>query len=185
MEITLLQLSGLQLITMPLFRDERGFFTQSFHKEQYAEAGLDLAICQHNQSRSRKGVVRGLHFQYDSPLSKLVRVTHGKALFVAVDIRKNSPTRGQWESRELSLETGELLWVPFGFATGFCALEDDTDMEYYFNNFYNKAGESNIRWNDPELAIAWPISSPIVSARDAGAQTFAEWRSSPLSDKVG
>jgi dTDP-4-dehydrorhamnose 3,5-epimerase len=113
-----------------------------------------------------------------------VRVARGRAFVVAVDIRKNSPTRGKWESRELTEESQEALYLPFGFGSGFCALEDDTEIEYYMSDIYDPSGESNVLWNDPTFTIAWPVSDPLVSDRDKNAQTFEAWLARPESDLI-
>lgn len=177
-------LQGLVHIVPTVHGDSRGFFMEAFNKRAFESAGIKLDIVQHNQSRSQKGVVRGLHFQWDQPLGKLMRVVHGRAFAVAADIRKNSPTLGQWVGIELSEANKELVWAPFGFATGFCSLEDDTDVEYYYTALYNQAGESNIKWSDQDIGITWPISDPILSPRDSAAQTFKEWLGRKESDLI-
>ena len=141
MELFPTKLAGLVCISPTVLGDSRGFFMEAFNKAAFAKAGITHDVLQHNQSRSQKGVVRGLHFQWEQPLGKLIRVTRGRAFMVAVDIRKNSPTLGGWEAAEFSEENKKMLFAPFGFATGFCALEDDTDVEYYYNTYYNKEGE--------------------------------------------
>ena len=175
MKVTPLRLAGLASITPEVHGDSRGYFMEVFNKDTFTDAGLPFDVVEHNQSHSQKNVLRGLHFQYDPPLSKIVRVVRGKAFFVAVDTRKESQPVGGWEARELSPETKELFFIPAGFATGFCALEDDTDIEYYFNNHYNPRGETNIAWNDHLINISWPIENPILSERDAGAQSLKDW----------
>ena len=184
MEVQQLLLKGPALIIPDVHGDARGFFMNIYNKDVFAQAGISLDIVEHNQSHSGKGTIRGLHFQWDSPLSKLVRVMHGKAFFVAVDIRKKSPTRAQWVAHELSSENKKLLWVPFGFATGFCTLEENTDLEYYFSAHYNSKGESNIAWNDPDIGILWPIQNPLLSERDKNAQRLKEWFVRPESDFI-
>lgn len=181
MEILPLKLQGLVLLKPTVHGDSRGFFIEAFNKRALAEANIEHEVLQHNQSRSEMGVVRGLHFQWEKPLSKLIRVPRGRAWAVSVDIRSNSPTRGQWEARELSEDNKEILYVPFGFATGFASLEDKTEVEYYYNAFYNKGEESNIVWNDPTIGIEWPITDPILSQRDKDAQSFEQWLSRPES----
>lgn len=184
MHIEQTELPGLKVIQPDVNGDSRGFFMEAFNKRKFAEAGITLEVLQHNQSRSQKGVVRGLHFQWDKPLGKLMRVVRGSAFVVAADIRKDSSTRGKWFSREFSDETKELIWAPFGFATGFCALEDNTEVEYYYNAIYNKDGESNILWSDPDISIDWPIKEPLLSERDQNAQTFAQWFTRPESELI-
>lgn len=182
MEVIDLPLSGLKRICPKVHGDTRGFFLEAFNAAAYVEAGIPLTVLQHNQSRSQKSVVRGLHFQWDKPLDKLIRVTRGRAFTVAVDIRKGSPTFGSWHGHELSEENKEEIFAPFGFATGFCALEDNTEVEYYYSAYYNQAGESNIAWNDPDIAIAWPITHPVLSERDSAAQSLKAWIEKRESD---
>lgn len=169
------KLQNLLFLKSEVHRDERGFLLELFNERVFSDAGVKFSVVQHNQSRSRCGVVRGLHFQWDKPLSKLIRVVCGRAFMVAVDIRKHSKTRGQWEAKVFDGRTPEIMWAPFGFATGFCALEDNTDIEYYYSAHYNKDGESNIVWNDPDIGIAWPEINTILSPRDAAAQSFKAW----------
>lgn len=173
---------GLFLIQAVAHGDERGHFMEAFNACTFAEAGIDLHILQHNVSRSRKGVIRGLHFQWDKPLDKLIRVARGRAFLVAADIRKGSPTFGKWLGREVGEDDRVELFAPAGFATGFASLADMTEIEYYYSAFYNGTGESNIAWNDPDLAIEWPITEPIVSDRDRAAGTLASWTARPESD---
>lgn len=184
MEIEQTTLSGLKIIHPTVQGDDRGFFMEAFNKKIFAQSGIDLEIFQHNQSHSGKDVVRGLHFQWDKPLSKLMRVVRGKAFIVAVDIRKNSSTRGKWVTEEVSADNKLLVFAPFGFASGFRALEDNTDVEYYYDAYYNKEGESNIIWNDSEIGIPWGIQEPTLSPRDMSARTFKEWLASPESDFI-
>ena len=138
---------------------------------------------QDNHSRSSRGVIRGLHFQWDSPMGKLMRVTVGAAFVVAVDIRKGSPTLGQWYGCEISSEDMLQVWAPAGFARGFCALSDRVEVQYKCTATYNAPCESGIRWNDPEVGIEWPVAEPILSPKDAAAQTLAEWLECRDSDR--
>ncbi len=179
MVLTPLSIPGLSLITPTVHGDARGFFVELFNKQSLADAGLPFDVLQHNRSRSGKNTVRGLHFQWEAPLGKIVQVPRGRAFLVAVDIRPNSPTLGKWESRILSEETHEALHLPAGFASGFCALEEVTEVEYYYDAFYNKDGESVILWNDARLAISWPTEAPILSARDSAADSFDAWLARP------
>ena len=165
-----------------VFEDERGFFMETFRVDQSEALGLPINFVQDNHSRSVKGVIRGLHFQWDPPMGKLMRVTRGVAFLVAVDIRKGSPTLGKWFGMEVSAENKRQTWAPAGFARGFCVLSDFAELQYKCTGIYNKTGESSIIWNDPDLAIRWPISNPILSAKDAHAITFAQWLGSPNSD---
>ena len=166
MEIRALKIQGLVELTPRLFKDDRGYFFESYNKKTFLDLGLDLNFVQDNQSYSSQGVVRGLHFQ-KTPFGqgKLVRVLKGKILDVAVDIRKNSPTFGQYESIILDSERCNMLWIPEGFAHGFSALEESMVM-YKCTNIYDKASESGIIWNDPNIAIDWQVAEPNVSDKD-------------------
>jgi len=155
------------IIEPKVFGDERGFFLETFQAERYAElAGITLPFVQDNYSRSLKAVLRGLHYQKTKPQGKLVRVVRGEVYDVAVDIRQDSTTFGQWEGVILSEENNRQFWVPPGFAHGFLVLSDTADFEYKCTDYYDPSDEGSILWNDPELAITWPTSSPIVSAKD-------------------
>jgi dTDP-4-dehydrorhamnose 3,5-epimerase len=166
MEIRESFIKGLFEITPRLFKDERGFFFESFNKKTLEKVGITQEFVQDNQSFSVKGVIRGLHFQRP-PYSqaKLVRVVKGKALDVAVDLRRNSTTFGQYDSVVLDAEKNNMFFVPEGFAHGFAALED-TVLLYKCTNFYNKDSESGIRYDDPELKINWEVKEPIISEKD-------------------
>jgi len=166
------------------FQDERGFFMESFRADQFKDLGLPHEFLQDNHSRSTRGVVRGLHFQYDAPMGKLMRVTMGSAYLVAVDIRKGSPTLGQWYGIEASAENRRQVWAPAGFARGFCVLSEVAEVQYKCAAIYNQHGESGIRWNDPTLSIPWPLSDVKVSAKDQGAPTLSQWLQSPLANHV-
>jgi dTDP-4-dehydrorhamnose 3,5-epimerase len=175
-------LDSVVVLVPSVFEDERGFFMETFRADTFAELGLPENFCQDNHSGSRRGVVRGLHFQWDPPMGKLMRVTSGRAFLVAVDIRKGSPTLGRWWGAEVSAESKKQIWAPAGFARGFCALSDFAEVQYKCTGLYNKKCESAIRWNDPAIGIAWPVSNPLVSQKDAQAQTLATWLESPDSD---
>ncbi|HLF15534.1 MAG TPA: dTDP-4-dehydrorhamnose 3,5-epimerase [Bacteroidota bacterium] len=177
-------LGGDVVVVKPtLFADNRGFFSMLFHKETFAGLGLPTSFVQDNWSRSRMGVVRGLHFQWDPPMGKMMYVVRGKAFLVAVDIRKNSPTLGQYFSMTISSDDPRLLWAPAGFARGFCALSDEVDLQYKCTGIYNPKCESAVRWNDPDIGIRWPLETPIMSERDAAAQPLKEWLASPNSSQ--
>jgi len=163
------------------FEDERGRFMETWRADQFAALGLPDRFAQENQSRSRRGVVRGLHFQWDPPMGKLMRVTAGRAWLVAVDLRSDSPTLGKHFGLEVDASSGVMVWAPPSFARGFAALEEGTDVLYKCTGVYNPKGESGIRWDDPAIGVAWPLSDPILSAKDAGAQTLAEWLARPES----
>ena len=162
------QIEGLLIFEPKVFRDDRGFFVETFQKERYAALGVGPFV-QDNWSRSKKGVLRGLHFQQPRPQGKLVMVTRGAAWDVAVDIRKGSPTYGKHVSCELSEANARQFWVPAGFAHGFLALSDDTDFLYKCTEVFVPEAEGAIRWDDPDLAIPWPLPSPLVSAKDQKA----------------
>jgi dTDP-4-dehydrorhamnose 3,5-epimerase len=165
-----------------IFQDGRGFFTETFRADQFKALGLPIDFVQDNHSRSAKGVVRGLHFQWGPPMGKLMRVTVGSAFLVAVDIRKGSPTLGQWIGVEASAENRRCVWAPAGFARGFCALLEGTEIQYKCTGLYNSLAESAIRWNDPDIGIEWPLSDAIVSDKDRKARTLADWLASPDSE---
>lgn len=164
-----------------VFRDARGFFTEVFRRDVFLAAGLPTAFAQVNHSRSAGRVVRGLHFQWEPPMGKLMRVVKGSAFLVAVDIRKGSPTLGKWHAVELQENDGRQLWAPAGFARGFCVTSEWAEMEYICTGTYNSAAESGIRWNDPEIGITWPVADPVLSDKDRTAQPLAAWLSSPAS----
>jgi dTDP-4-dehydrorhamnose 3,5-epimerase len=167
------------VVTPDAFEDDRGWFMEAYRSDKAAQAGLRDRFLQLNHSRSRRGVVRGLHFQWDPPQGKLMRVIRGQAFLVAVDIRPGSPTLGRWTSITASEDDRRQLWAPASFARGFAALGDVTDVEYLCTATYNPAAESGIRWDDPEIAIEWPVSQPVMSAKDASAQTLSEWLARP------
>lgn len=175
-------LGDVVVVVPEIFQDERGFFTETFRVDQFAALGLPTEFVQDNHSRSTKGVVRGLHFQWEPPMGKLMRVTVGAAFLVAVDIRKGSTTLGQWIGVEASQENRRCVWAPAGFARGFCALMEGTEIHYKCTGLYNGRAESAIRWNDPAIGIKWPMTDVIVSDKDRKARTLADWLSSPESE---
>ena len=155
--------------------DDRGFFLETFHVSRYCElAGIELEFVQDNHSRSSAGVLRGLHFQKTKPQGKLVRVVSGEVFDVAVDIRPGSATFGQWAGTTLSGQNKRQFWVPPGFAHGFLVLSETADFEYKCTDYYDSADEGSIRWDDPDLAIEWPNSVPLLSGKDAAAPRFKE-----------
>lgn len=175
-------LNGVVVLQPEVFEDERGFFMEVYRKDQFEEYGLPTDFVQDNHSRSAQGVVRGLHFQWDPPMGKLMRVTAGSAFLVAVDIRKGSPTLGKWFGIEVSAQNKKQVWAPAGFARGFCVLSEFAEIQYKCTGHYNKSGESGILWNDPALGITWPAKDPILSTKDTAAQTLGEWLKCPESD---
>jgi dTDP-4-dehydrorhamnose 3,5-epimerase len=176
------RLGDIVVLVPEIFQDSRGFFSETFRADQFKSLGLPTEFVQDNHSGSAKSVVRGLHFQWDPPMGKLMRVTRGCAFLVAVDIRKGSPTLGQWVGTEASAENRREVWAPAGFARGFCALSEGTEIQYKCTAIYNSRAESAIRWNDPAIGIKWPITDVIVSEKDRNACTLAEWLGSPESE---
>jgi dTDP-4-dehydrorhamnose 3,5-epimerase len=174
-------IEGPLLISPRVFADGRGFFFESWNQRRFDEAvGTPTIFCQDNQSRSSKGVLRGLHYQLEpEPQGKLVRCTVGAIFDVAVDLRRSSPTFGQWVGAELSAENQQQLWVPVGFGHGFLTLSDTAEVLYKASGFWSKSCERSLLWNDPDLAIAWPLdrlngSAPLLAEKDAAAPGFAE-----------
>ncbi|MFT0516369.1 dTDP-4-dehydrorhamnose 3,5-epimerase [Pseudomonas faucium] len=160
------------IIEPKVFGDSRGFFLESFNARDFAEAtGIEAQFVQDNHSRSQRGVLRGLHYQIDNPQGKLVRVTQGAVLDVAVDIRRSSPTFGRWVATRLNADDHRQFWIPPGFAHGFLVLSESADFLYKTTDYYNPAAERCIRWDDPDLAIDWGLQAPpLLSAKDqAGA----------------
>ena len=158
-----------------VFGDARGFFFESFNQKVFKEAtGLDVNFVQDNHSRSAQGVLRGLHYQIEQPQGKLVRVVRGAVFDVAVDLRKSSPTFGQWVGAELSEENNRQMWVPPGFAHGFLTLSDSADFLYKTTDYYAPEFERCVAWDDPVLAIAWPLAglAPKISAKDQAGATM-------------
>ena len=166
------------------YRDERGFFMETFRTDQFEKLGLPTGFVQDNQSLSRKGVIRGLHFQWDPPMGKLMRVTRGEAFLVAVDIRKGSPTLGKWVGLKVSSENMKQVWAPAGFARGFCALTEEVEVQYKCTAIYSSKAESAIRWDDPDIGIKWPLKDVRLSQKDREAGTLREWLTSPNSERV-
>lgn len=180
MKVTKLELEGLALIELAVHGDQRGFFVERFQEARFKEQGLPTHFAQVNHSRSAPGVLRGLHFQFDPPQGKLVGVTRGRIWDVAVDVRPHSPTYGKHCGVELSDMNGRLLWIPAGFAHGFCVLgEEPVDLLYMVDSFYSPQGEKGIAWDDPDLAVQWPVKTPMVSPRDSKLPSFAEYRAKP------
>jgi dTDP-4-dehydrorhamnose 3,5-epimerase len=176
------QLRDVIVIVPQVFEDERGFFMEVYRADQFREKSLPTEFVQDNHSRSKRGVVRGLHFQWDPPMGKLMRVTYGSAFLVAVDVRKGSPTLGKWFALEVSAENKKQVWAPAGFARGFCVLSEFAEIQYKCTGLYNSNGESGIRWNDSKIGIDWPVKDPDLSAKDRQAQTLDEWLASSNSN---
>ena len=172
-------LDEVKIVALKPIRDDRGFFMEVYRADLFAGLGLPDRFVQLNHSRSARNVLRGLHFQWDPPMGKLMRVVVGRAFLVAVDIRVGSPTLGRWVGLEASAEEPRQLWAPASFARGFCVLSDVAEIEYLTTGTYNRAAESGIRWNDPAIGIEWPVAAPILSAKDASAGGLAEWLARP------
>ena len=160
-------LPGVLVFEPRVFEDERGFFLESFNEKRYREAGIDKRFVQDNHSYSRQGTLRGLHYQLLYPQAKLVRVTSGEVFDVAVDIRVGSPTFGQWVGTYLSGENKKQVYIPEGFAHGFCVVSESADFLYKCTDFYVPDDERGIIWNDPDIGIEWPIDNPILSPKDS------------------
>ena len=177
-------LPGVKVLIAKTFADERGSLLQSWLKTDLASAGIPPAFEQAIQTRSKRGVLRGLHFQWAPPMGKYVRCVRGTVLDVVVDVRHGSPTLGDHAAVELTDRNHRVIWVPPGFAHAIFALEDDTIVLYECTAEYHPDGEGGIRWDDPALAIAWPEIEPIVSGKDRNAPTLAEWLADPRSKKL-
>lgn len=175
MKVTETRVQGVKIIEPTVFGDERGFFLETFQKERYqALLDTDLDFVQDNHSRSSQGVLRGLHFQTSRPQGKLVRVVRGEVFDVAVDIRPDSPTFGQWAGVYLSEENKNQFWVPPGLAHGFVVISEFADFEYKCTDYYDPQNEGCLLWNDPDLNIEWPVTEPLLSGKDAQGKLFRE-----------
>ncbi|KJK09447.1 MULTISPECIES: dTDP-4-dehydrorhamnose 3,5-epimerase [Pseudomonas] len=176
MNVITTDLPGVLIIEPNVFGDSRGFFYESFNAEAFKDkTGVTTTFVQDNHSRSQKGVLRGLHYQLENTQGKLVRVTHGEVLDVAVDIRRSSPHFGQWVAVRLSADNHRQLWVPEGFAHGFVVLSDSAEFLYKTTDYYNPAAERCIRWDDPDLAIDWQLdAAPQLSAKDQAGKWLKE-----------
>ena len=174
MEVTETPLPGVLLIRPRLFRDPRGRFLETWHRDRYAAAGVPADFAQDNTAVSHEGVLRGLHYQYPEPQGKLVMVLAGAVFDVAVDVRRGSPTFGQWYGARLSAENGHQLWIPEGFAHGYVALADGTVFSYKCTRPYHPAGDSAIRYDDPDIGVEWPVEVPRLSEKDEAAPLLAD-----------
>jgi len=170
------ELKGVVLVELDVFHDPRGYFLEICHAKKYAEGGITAPFVQANFSRSSDGTLRGLHYQLDHAQGKLVTVVEGGIYDVAVDIRVGSPTFGKWISVELSVDSRRQLYIPPGFAHGFCALSETVGVVYNCTDFYSPKDERGIIWNDPALGISWPVTHPLLSAKDAAYKTLADMR---------
>jgi dTDP-4-dehydrorhamnose 3,5-epimerase len=168
------KLDGVVLVEPKVFGDERGFMLESYSREEWARIGVDVDFVQHNHSRSRRGTLRGIHFQTEPGQAKLVRCVRGEILDVAVDLRRRSPTYGQWEAHRLDDVRHRQLFVPVGFGHGFAVLSDEADVAYQVSSYYDPATESGIAWDDPEVGVAWQVDEPLLSERDKSAPRLRE-----------
>ena len=167
-------LPGVVIIEPDVHRDQRGFFLETFHAKKYADGRIRGPFVQDNHSHSERGTLRGLHAQLQQPQGKLVRAVAGEMFDVAVDIRRGSPAFGRWVGVTLSGQNFRQLYIPPGFAHGFCVLSDEVDVEYKCTDFYEPADEITVLWSDPAIGIAWPVSAPVLSKKDAAARPLAE-----------
>ena len=174
MRIIETHLPGCVVIEPAVHGDERGYFYESFNAHKFAENGFDLRFVQTNISRSARGVLRGLHYQWPNPQGKLVSVVEGEVYDVAVDIRHGSPTFGRWTAAILSAENKRHFWVPEGFAHGFVVLSDDATFLYQCTAHYDRAADAGVRWNDGEIAVDWPVAEPLLSDKDQRAPFLAD-----------
>lgn len=174
MEVTETTLPGVVRIEPPVFRDRRGSFRELWRRDAYSELGIPGDLVQDNAATSRRGVLRGLHYQHPQPQGKLVMVTEGEVFDVAVDVRRGSPHFGRWYGASLSAGNGHQLWIPEGFAHGYMALSEVAVVVYKCTRTYYPDGEGAVRWDDQELGIDWPVEEPILSAKDAAAPLLAE-----------
>jgi len=168
------KLDGVVLVEPQVFGDERGFFVETFSRDAWRELGIDAEFVQHNHSRSVKNTLRGIHFQTEPGQAKLVRCVRGEILDVAVDLRRDSPTYGQWEGYVLNDTNHRQLFVPVGFGHGFAVLSDVADVAYQVSSYYDPATESGIAWDDPDVGVDWQVDDPLLSERDKNAPRLAE-----------
>jgi len=168
------RLDGVLLLEPDVHGDERGFMVETFSRDAWADVGVDVEFVQHNHSRSGRNILRGLHFQTEPGQAKLVRCARGKVFDVAVDLRRGSPTYGQWEGYDLDDERHRQLFVPVGFAHGFCVLSEFADIAYLLSATYDPVTEAGIAWDDPDVGVDWPVSGPLLSERDKQAPRLAE-----------
>jgi dTDP-4-dehydrorhamnose 3,5-epimerase len=175
-------IDAVKIIVPEVFRDERGYFSEAYRLDQFEELGLPGRFVQLNQSGSVKNVLRGLHFQWEPPMGKLMMVSKGEAFLVAVDIRKNSPTLGKYVSLIANEKNRKQLYAPASFARGFCVLSDYAEIQYLTTGVYNKEAESGIAYNDSEIGIEWPVKNPVLSGKDQEAQSLQDWLFKPESN---
>ena len=167
-------LPGCLIVEPQVFGDARGFFYESYNEAKYRDGGIDRRFVQSNVSRSAKGVLRGLHYQWPHPQGKLVSVLEGEVFDVAVDIRRGSPTFGKWQGVMLTAENHRHFWIPEGFAHGFCVVSEHATFSYQCTDLYNAQADGSIRWDDPAIGIDWPVSGPLLSDKDRDAALLSE-----------
>ena len=177
MRVSELSVPGVFLIEPTVFEDSRGFFMETYNSERYAEKGIPGNFVQDNHSKSSRGTLRGLHYQLGRPQGKLVRVVSGEVFDVAVDVRIGSPYFGRWVGQRLSAENRRQMYIPEGFAHGFCVLSETAEFLYKCTDFYSPADERGILWNDPEVGIEWPLEAPLLSEKDAVLRPLAQMES--------
>ena len=180
MKVIETKLAGALVFEPNIFGDDRGFFMETWNYQRYKDSGLDVKFIQSNLSKSAKGVLRGLHFQQPNPQGKLVQILTGEVFDVAVDVRQGSPTFGQWHGEILSGNNKKQFYIPEGFAHGFCVLSESAIFSYMCTNIYDVSAENSLLWNDPKIAIDWPIDNPILSEKDKNAITLDKINPSKL-----
>jgi dTDP-4-dehydrorhamnose 3,5-epimerase len=168
------KLDGVVLVKPVVYGDERGFMLESFSRDAWRELGVDVEFVQHNHSRSRRGTLRGIHFQTEPGQAKLVRCVRGEIVDFAVDLRRGSPTYGEWEGHRLDDVSHRQLFVPVGFGHGFAVLSEEADVAYQVSSYYDPTTESGIAWDDPDVGVDWQVDEPLLSERDKSAPTLAE-----------
>ena len=176
LQIAETRLDGVVAVEPAVHGDDRGFLVETYSEREWADAGITTPFVQHNHSRSVRNTLRGLHFQLMPGQAKLVRCVRGRIFDVAVDLRRGSPTFGEWEGHILDDETHRQLFVPAGFGHGFCVLSEIADVSYLLSSVYDPATESGIAWNDPDVGVEWPVDEPLLSQRDINAPGLAEVR---------
>ncbi len=180
MQVTPLALAEVLLIEPKVFADDRGFFLETYQADRYRQLGIASAFVQDNWSRSIRGTLRGLHFQHPRAQGKLVQCMRGRVFDVAVDVRRGSPTFGRWVGQELSGEDKLQMWIPAGFAHGFCVISDDADFVYKCTDVYVPEDDGSVAWDDPEIGIDWPVKQPLLSKKDASAPRLKDATRLPL-----
>ena len=181
MKVTTTPIDDLLVLKPDVFRDERGFFLETFHEQRYEDFGITCKFVQDNLSLSPRGIIRGLHFQYRHPQAKLVQVLLGEVFDVAVDIRKGSPTFGKWFGINLSQDNLYQMFIPQGFAHGYCVISETAIFAYKCSDFYSPAHEGGLLWSDPDIGIRWPVSDPVMSQKDRHLPRLSEFPENWLS----